>query len=142
METPQPSPQNLGVMTSNPPGLTSMVSSILCCFSIRSSAQGRLAVPWTQTSMVQYWNGNKLRQSLTYFFPISFYEYCKHLKPSSLSVKTLVRMGSNVPSKLCTCVCVHTGHEMSAHKKTWNAHICSLQNCFCTYFMHIIPNSD
>jgi len=39
----------------------------------------------------------------------------------------------NVPSKLC--VCVHTGHETSAHKKTWSAHKCSFlpKKCFCTY---------
>jgi len=31
---------------------------------------------------------------------------------------------------------------MSAHNKTWSARKCSLQKCFCTYFIHVIPNWD
>src|SRR6218665_879372 len=30
----------------------------------------------------------------------------------------------------CARACTHTGHETSAHKKTWSAHKCSLQRCF------------
>src|SRR6218665_168545 len=38
---------------------------------------------------------------------------------------------------------MHTGRETSAHKKTWRVHTgkCSLQKCFCLYFIHLIPNS-
>jgi len=34
----------------------------------------------------------------------------------------------------CACLRAHTGREMSAHKKTWSTHKCSLQNNFCTVF--------
>ena len=36
-------------------------------------------------------------------------------------------IGRNVPSKLCTCA-AHTGHEASAHKKTWSIQNCIVQN--------------
>jgi len=37
----------------------------------------------------------------------------------------------------------YTGRETSAHKQTWSAHkIMFLPKCFCTYFIHVIPNSD
>ena len=36
----------------------------------------------------------------------------------------------------CVSVCVHTGHEISAHKKTWSAHKWFLQ------IFHTTPNSD
>ena len=42
----------------------------------------------------------------------------------------------------CARVCEHTGHETSAHKKTWSVMECSIQKCFCTYFIHVNPNSD
>ena len=42
----------------------------------------------------------------------------------------------------CVRVRAHKGREMSAHKKTWSAHKCSLKNAFCTYFIHVIPNTD
>src|SRR6218665_1328302 len=48
----------------------------------------------------------------------------------------------NVPSKLCVCACAHTSHEMCTHKKTWSAHKCSFQKCFCTYFIHGVPNTN
>jgi len=44
----------------------------------------------------------------------------------------------NVPSKL---VLASTGHETSAHKKSLSTHRCSFQKCFCTYFIHVVPNT-
>ena len=41
----------------------------------------------------------------------------------------------------CARVRAHTICEMSTHKKTLSAHISSLQKCFCSYFIHVIPNS-
>jgi len=41
-----------------------------------------------------------------------------------------------------SCARAHTDHEMSAQKETWSAYKCSLQNAFCTCFIHFIPNSD
>src|SRR6218665_3214498 len=31
---------------------------------------------------------------------------------------------------------------MSAYKKTWSAHKCSLRKCFLHIFIHVIPSSD
>ena len=42
----------------------------------------------------------------------------------------------------CAHVHAHTGHETSAHKKTWSTLKSFFQKCFCTYFIHVIPNSD
>jgi len=36
----------------------------------------------------------------------------------------------------CASVHVHTGREMSTHKKTCSAHKFSFKECVCTYFMH------
>jgi len=41
----------------------------------------------------------------------------------------------------CARVRAHTGRETSAHKKTC-ARKHSFQKCFCTYFIHVIPNAD
>ena len=42
----------------------------------------------------------------------------------------------------CAFVRVHRGRETSAHKKTCSAHKCYFQICFCTYFIHVVPNAD
>ena len=58
------------------------------------------------------------------------------------SVGLLLRgLGPMYPLR-CARVRANTAREMSAHKKTWSAHKSSLQKCFCTYFIHAIPNSD
>jgi len=41
----------------------------------------------------------------------------------------------------CVRVCAHTRRETSAHKKTWSAHKCSFQKCFCRCFIHVVPNT-
>jgi len=41
----------------------------------------------------------------------------------------------------CARVHAHKSRETSAHKKTWSTHKCSFQKCFCTYFIHVIPNT-
>src|SRR6218665_449853 len=58
-------------------------------------------------------------------------------------------VGSDSTNRLCPMfplsyvrVHAHTGHETSAHKKTWSAHKCSFQSCFCPYFILVIQNSD
>jgi len=35
----------------------------------------------------------------------------------------------------------HTARETSAHKKPWGADTFPFQKGFCTYFIHVIPNS-
>ena len=54
----------------------------------------------------------------------------------SINIPTpdLFRELTNVPSKLCTCVHVHTVHRMSAHKKTWSTHKFSFKICFLHIF--------
>jgi len=52
-----------------------------------------------------------------------------------------LEVNSNVLSKLCMCVRVHTGRETSAHKKTWSAHKWSLQNCVLHTLFHIQKSS-
>jgi len=42
----------------------------------------------------------------------------------------------------CARVRPHTGHEMSAHKKTWSTQKFSFKHCFCTYFIHVILNIE
>src|SRR6218665_2015987 len=64
---------------------------------------------------------------------------CKHVLYYFHNLCMGVRRGWQAIS--CAHVRAHRGRETSAHKKL-GAHICSLQNCFCTYFIHVIPNSD
>src|SRR6218665_3277520 len=42
----------------------------------------------------------------------------------------------------CALVRACIGRETSAYKKTWSVHKCSLKNVFCTYFIHVILNSE
>jgi|SRR6218665_330375 len=41
-----------------------------------------------------------------------------------------------------SCVRVQTGRETSARKKNWSAQQFSFKKCLCTYFIHVIANSD
>ena len=38
------------------------------------------------------------------------------------------------------CARVHTGREMSAHKKSWSAHKFSFKECFCIHFINVVLN--
>src|SRR6218665_311951 len=75
-----------------PQGLLSASQFLLCLvvppFGLGS---GHLVVPRTRTSMTQ---SIKFFQSLRSLFPISSDQFCKHLNPPYLSVKTLTRVGS------------------------------------------------
>ena len=42
----------------------------------------------------------------------------------------------------CARVRAHTGHEMSAHEKTWSTHKFSYKNGFSTYYIHVALNVD
>ena len=42
----------------------------------------------------------------------------------------------------CAHVLAHTGHEISAHKKTWSTHKFSFKNCVCTCLTHGVIKID
>ena len=84
-------------------------------------------------------------------YPVTYIDACinehlsLHLELLALNtfpVLEIPTIPSNVPSKLCMCVCAHTGHEMSSHKKIWSTHKFFVKNVFSTYFIHVVLNID
>jgi len=53
----------------------------------------------------------------------------------------LMYLIAKVPSKLCACARAHKSWGERTQENL--EHIkCYSQKCFCTYFRHVIPNSD